>query len=353
MSSQNSTLTPSQTHTLTQLQDLTNTTRGDNSDELISVLTTVDWNVERAAEPRHSPSPITQVLTYPLHILSSLFRFIFTLLRLQNPIPYIPLLSLNPWSQGGGWDWTNLGRGELEEETGGVCANSTISSSDFTDVGDSTGIARKSRITPRHTSSSASNGTNGQPLLPLFASGSYNSILCLCSSPQNPKIEFIVLVSSEHTPDDAVFKNQTLANKELVDILSEEVLGSDEGELGRRDEEGLFICWGRDIVQDKDAYDASMKIGMTTFPFVAFVTLQGRGFSAAATGSSTTANDNPSSCDPLPPHWFLSLYLPSWKFAVKMLRYRDPNTGSTSSQRKAMKGQYLLAQESQSQQCVG
>jgi len=41
-------------------------------------------------------------------------------------------------------------------------------------------------------------------------------------------------VSSEHTPDDAVFKNQTLANKELVDILSEEVLGSEEGELMKR-----------------------------------------------------------------------------------------------------------------------
>jgi len=50
MSSQNSTLTPSQTHALTQLQDLTNTTGGDDSDELIGVLTTVDWNVERAAD---------------------------------------------------------------------------------------------------------------------------------------------------------------------------------------------------------------------------------------------------------------------------------------------------------------
>ena len=217
---------------------------------------------------------------------------------------------LNPWSRGGGWDWTNLGCGgwsgpragrggverwirELEEETGGVCANSTTSSSDFTDVGDSTGIAGPSRITPRHTSSSVSNGVNGRPLLPPFASGSYDSILRLCSSPQNPKIGFIVLVSSEHTPDDAVFKNQTLANKELVDILSEEVLGSEEGELGGRDEEGLVICWGGDVVRDKDAYDASMKIGATTFPFVVFVALQGRGFSTAATGSCTTATTTP------------------------------------------------------------
>lgn len=113
----------------------------------------------------------------------------------------------------------------------------------------------------------------------------------MCSSSQTPKVGVIILVSSEYTPDDAVFKNQTLTNSELVNILSEEVLGLDEDERGNDDEEALFICWGGDVVRDKDAYEASLKLGATTFPFVAFVALQGgRGFiSASAPGSTTTA----------------------------------------------------------------
>lgn len=48
MSSHN--LTPSQTHALSQLQDLTNTGREDDPEELIGVLTAVDWDVAKAAE---------------------------------------------------------------------------------------------------------------------------------------------------------------------------------------------------------------------------------------------------------------------------------------------------------------
>ncbi|KAF9073974.1 hypothetical protein BDP27DRAFT_1444571 [Rhodocollybia butyracea] len=308
-----SSLTTSQTHALTQLRDLTN---GGDDEVAISVLSSVDWDVERAAEmifdggqtqtqtapvpgpvpvttqgepygqryedfdvddseqgllrpnntTRQSPSIIMSLVTYPLHLLSSLFRFIFNVLRI--PIPYIPFLSLNfyrrsptPRRSGGGIErWIR----ELEEETGAVCAGSTEPSASTTSV------AGPSTLTSRHPS---------QPLklLPPFQTGSYESILRLCQS--SFRIGCIILVSSEHDSTPA-FKSNTLTNSSLIQLLLEEHV----------------ICWGGDV-RDKDAYEAALKLGATTYPFVAFVGMQpSRNFTAApgtTTAMPTTSQSTP------------------------------------------------------------
>ncbi|KIK66065.1 hypothetical protein GYMLUDRAFT_82458 [Collybiopsis luxurians FD-317 M1] len=324
-----SSLTPSQVRAVEQLRDLTN---GGDDEVAIGVLTSVDWDVERAAEmifdgqagnsktevsstpagasssqledsygrryeefdvddseqgllrPREPPrtsSSILSFITYPLHLLSSLFRFIFGILRI--PLPYIPFLSLNfyrrsaggavrgrPRAGGGIERWIR----ELEEETGAVCAGST-GSADATGVQinsvDPSAEAGPSTLTSRNASAAHS---SSQKLLPPFHLGTYDSILRLCQS--SFRIGCIVLVSAEHDST-AQFKSKTLTDSDLVQVLVDEDI----------------ICWGGDI-RDKEPYEAGLKLGATTYPFVAFVGMQpSRNFTSSSSGSTTASQSTP------------------------------------------------------------
>ncbi|KAJ3922640.1 hypothetical protein F5877DRAFT_33353 [Lentinula edodes] len=308
-------LTPSQTRALGQLRDLTN---GGDDEVAMGVLRSVDWDVQRAAEmifdgqtgaensqgrryeefdvddseqgllrPRepvsyaliHSTYPrqpisILSLITYPLHLISSLVRFIFNLLRI--PLPYIPFLSLNFYRRtpgrttvrraGGGIErWIR----ELEEETGAICAGSA-------DNVDATGVqvntsaeAGPSTLTSRHTSAT---GSGSSKLLPPFQLGTYDSILRLCQS--SFRIGCIILVSAEHDST-AEFKDTTLTNDELVQILID----------------NNIVCWGGDI-RDKEAYEAGLKLGATTYPFVAFIGMQPSRNFTSSSGSTTTASQS-------------------------------------------------------------
>ncbi|KAJ4485353.1 hypothetical protein J3R30DRAFT_3282031 [Lentinula aciculospora] len=298
-----SSLTPSQTRALSQLRDLTN---GGDDEVAMGVLVSVDWDVQRAAEmifdghvgagnsggrryeefdvddseqgllrPREPSTSVLSLITYPLHLISSLVRFIFNFLRI--PFPYIPFLSLNFYRRASGRTTVRRGGGiarwirELEEETGAVCAGSS-------GIVDATGVqvdasvdasaeAGPSTLTSRHT------GSGSNKLLPPFQLGTYDSILRLCQS--SFRIGCIVLVSAEHDST-ADFKNTTLTNNEFVQILVD----------------NNIVCWGGDI-HDKEAYEASLKLGATTYPFVAFIGMQpGRNFTSSSGSTTTTASQS-------------------------------------------------------------
>lgn len=204
------------------------------------------------ANPYRS-SPILSLLSYPFHILSSVFRFIFSILRI--PIPHFPFLSLNFYrpirprrtasSGGGGPDrWVR----ELEEETGAVC----IGSSRQAAQGITSGVAGPSTLTAR--ASSAAVHDDARKFLPDFTLGSYEETLRLCQ--KEHRIGCIILVSEEHD-DVAEFKRSTLTDPELIQILSE----------------NDFLVWGGDV-RDLEAHTAGEKLQATTYPFVAFVALQ-------------------------------------------------------------------------------
>ncbi|KAJ3829288.1 hypothetical protein EV361DRAFT_865894 [Lentinula raphanica] len=325
-----SSLTPSQASALSQLRDLTN---GGDDEVAMDVLSSVDWDIQRAAEiifdgqaggssssragssrttstttrgnledsygrryeefnvddseqgllrPREPPRQSTSVLsliTYPLHLISSLVRFIFNFLRI--PLPYIPFLSLNFYRRASGRTAVRRAGGgierwirELEEETGAICAGAS-GSVDATGVQVNPSVdtasdeAGPSVLTSRHTA----DRPGSSKLLPPFQLGTYDSILRSCQS--SFRIGCIVLVSAEHDST-AEFKSSTLTNNEFVQLLVENDI----------------ICWGGDI-RDKEAYEASMKLGATTYPFVAFIGMQpSRNFTSSSGSHSTTASQS-------------------------------------------------------------
>ncbi|SJL06638.1 uncharacterized protein ARMOST_09980 [Armillaria ostoyae] len=276
-------LTSSQLQALNQLRDLTN---GGDDDVAIGVLSSVEWDVQRAADmifgtgagsapsapSRHveqfevddsqqgvdddwpqratfpsnpRPSALVSVLTYPLHILSSIFRFIFSVLRI--PIPHIPFLSLhfyrplgNSRTSRGPDSWIR----DLEEETGAVCIGRQSQSQ-----GVASGVAGPSTLTARGGSED-----DGRKYLPDFLLGTYENTLRRCQ--KEAKIGCIVLVSEEHD-DDAEFKRTTLTDPDFVNFLTN----------------NDFIVWGGDV-RDLEAYSASEKLQASTYPFVAFVAIQ-------------------------------------------------------------------------------
>jgi len=234
-------LDPHQRHALAQLQDLTN---GGDNDVAISVLDSVGWDVQKAAdlifgtsststtsppqvssvqmesfdiddshqtEPRPRLStvsssplylfarPFLSVFAFPLHILSNVFRFIFGVLRI--PIPQFRFASLGFYrplprgprhSRRGGPDrWVR----ELEEETGAVCIGSTKGPRGISTATENAG--------PSTMTSRPRTAEDGRKLLPDFRLGSYDEVLQM--SQRDARIACIVLVSEEHD-DVAEFK---------------------------------------------------------------------------------------------------------------------------------------------------
>ncbi|KAG1781281.1 hypothetical protein EV702DRAFT_962793 [Suillus placidus] len=202
--------------------------------------------------PRSNWSFLWSLLTVPLHLVSGVLRFVFSVLRI--PIPSLPFMTTNsyhshrptsPDSRSITQRWVQ----QLEEETGACSSKRSMANAVTTsfEVGPST--------TRRHTYPPAASDDN-QKILPDFFDGSYEEVLDICQ--REGRIACVVLVSAEHD-DDADFKRSTLTDAAFVRIL----LDND------------FIVWGGDI-RDKTAWDASQKLQATTYPFVAFLALQPR-----------------------------------------------------------------------------
>ncbi|KAG2368960.1 hypothetical protein BDR07DRAFT_1348757 [Suillus spraguei] len=215
--------------------------------------------------PRSNWSFLWSLLTVPLHLMSGVLRFVFSVLRI--PIPSLPFMTTNsnsyhyhshrptsPDSRSITQRWVQ----QLEEETG-ACSSKRSMANAVT-----TGFEAGPSTTRRHTYPPAASDDN-QKILPDFFDGSYEEVLDICQ--KEGRIACVILVSAEHD-DDADFKRSTLTDAAFVKIL----LDND------------FIVWGGDI-RDKAAWDASQKLQATTYPFVAFLALQPRRHGASSGAS--------------------------------------------------------------------
>ncbi|KAF9443437.1 hypothetical protein P691DRAFT_808971 [Macrolepiota fuliginosa MF-IS2] len=310
-----SNLTDSQRQALDQLRELTN---GGSDEVSTSVLESVDWNVERAAElifgggtgnvPPALPKPVIEqfdiddsaqdqgqnrgavsqwnhgglstiytlarplfsLLTFPLHILSSVFRFIFSILRI--PVPQLRFSTLNfyrplrrPTHRGGPDRWLR----ELEEELGAVCIGRLNAPRGSTST---SGVeAGPSRLTARNNAQSDDALADGRKLLPDFVISSYEEFLRTCQ--RELKVGCVILLTEEHD-DTAEFKRATLTNPDFVRALYN----------------NNILVWGGDV-RDLEAWNASEKLQATTYPFIAFVALQPR---RAPTSSSSSRSSSSS-----------------------------------------------------------
>lgn len=203
---------------MAQLRDLTN---GGEDDVAVSMLESVDWDVQRAAElifgtapPPRPPSPpppppvvaqfdiddseqyqplaprtpnwsltLSSILSFPFQLLGTLLRFVFGVLRIPLPRPFAFNLALfrprrtPPRGDGGADRWVR----ELEEETGALCMSAHASGVDV-------GAAGPSTLTHRAPSD--------RKVLPDFTLGTYEDALRTCQ--RDIRIACIVLVSEEH-----------------------------------------------------------------------------------------------------------------------------------------------------------
>lgn len=166
----------------------------------------IDDSAQRTVQPANNTTNLLgSLLTWPLHILGSVFRFVFSVLRIR--VPHIPFLSFNFHS------WWYLGRRpaarsgprdrhhwvtELEEETGAVCigrsrASVVASGLDASGAGPSTLTSRLGAV----------EDDPNQKYLPDFTFGTYEETLKIAQ--KECRVACIVLVSEEHD-DTAEFK---------------------------------------------------------------------------------------------------------------------------------------------------
>lgn len=146
--------------------------------------------------------PLFSLLAFPLHILSSVFRFIFSVLRI--PVPQFRFSTLNfyrplrqrPSHRGGPDRWVR----ELEEELGAVSIGRLKSPRGSTST---SGVeAGPSRLTARNVQSDDLL-SEGKKLLPDFIICGYEEFLRTCQ--RELKIGCVILVTEEHD-DTAEFK---------------------------------------------------------------------------------------------------------------------------------------------------
>ncbi|KAF8816418.1 hypothetical protein BYT27DRAFT_7221451 [Phlegmacium glaucopus] len=217
--------------------------------------------------PRRRPRSLLSLLTFPFHIISSIFRFVFGFLRI--PIPQLRFMTLNfyrtrhfrPPSRGGPDRWLR----ELEEETGAISIGRLkvprgTTSSLNTELG-------QSSLTSRRQNGQTE---DGRKLLPDFTLSTYEEMLRLCQ--REIKIGCVILVSEEHD-DVPEFKRSTLTDPAFVKALSDNDI----------------IVWGGDV-RDQEAWSAAERLQATSYPFVAFVALQPRRSLASSSSSSRDAS---------------------------------------------------------------
>ncbi|PFH48584.1 hypothetical protein AMATHDRAFT_5669 [Amanita thiersii Skay4041] len=337
-------LNDDQRYALSQLRELTN---GGDDDAAINILESVGWDVQQAANlifggatgeasaagsstpsssrpksrleslelddsrqglldsddvtrgyqrQRAAPStlfiiarPILSLLAVPIHILSSVIRFIFGLLRLPVPQFHLRFTGLNFYRPIRGPRARGLGHGsgperwiqELEEETGAVCigrvknskpngggvGGGVTAASSAMDAGPSNLTARSAAV-----AGSPIDGLleDGRKVLPDFSLGTYEEMLRACK--REAKIGCVILVSEEH--DDVVeFKRSTLTDPTFVKMLYE----------------NNIVVWGGDV-RDREAWTAAEKLQATTYPFVAFLALQPRRSPPGSSNSSSNSS---------------------------------------------------------------
>ncbi|CAA7270771.1 unnamed protein product [Cyclocybe aegerita] len=301
------------------LQQLREITNGADDDVAIGVLSSVDWDVQRAAElifgtssgapnppassgtrrievfevddsgqgdleepvrPRRNSNstalavmrPFLSLFAVPLHFLSNIIRFIFGLLRI--PVPQFRFTGLNfyrplrprlrPQSRGGPDRWLR----ELEEETGAISiGRSKLPRGTTSSI--SVGGQSSSSVSSRAAQVGSGNGIveDGRKYLPDFVICGYEEMLRTCQ--REAKIGCVILVSDEHD-DTPEFKRSTLTDPAFVKILYDNDV----------------VVWGGDV-QDREAWTAAEKLQATTYPFVAFVALQPPRAPASSRSSSS------------------------------------------------------------------
>ncbi|KAK2460003.1 hypothetical protein APHAL10511_008009 [Amanita phalloides] len=232
-----------------------------------------EYRPERHAQPTSTllliARPILSLLAVPLHILSSIVRFIFGFLRIPVPQFHLRFVGLNLYRNLGGSRSSRRAVGdsgperwirELEEETGAICigrvrnprSTGRRAASSAVEAGPSSLTVRGATVSP----SIDELLDDGRKILPDFTLGTYDEMLNVCK--KEARLGCVILVSEEHD-DVPEFKRSTLTNSTLVKLLYD----------------NNVIVWGGDV-RDREAWSASEKLQATTYPFVAFVALQPR-----------------------------------------------------------------------------
>ena len=178
-----------------------------------------------------------------LHIVSALVRFLFSFFR-------IPFLRLSNLLGGGGG-------------VGGGNGTANRSQSQITEAW----IRSLEEETGASSSSSSSTSTNIYPPqkhLPAFLSTPYTSLVS--SNPH--QIICVVLLSREHD-DCTAFIHNTLTSPSFLSATS------------------TFLFWGGDV-RNKEAWQVAERLGVTTYPFVAFLALQPSRSSSSSSNSQMT-----------------------------------------------------------------
>ncbi|KAG8798693.1 hypothetical protein FRC17_007350, partial [Serendipita sp. 399] len=209
---------------------------------------------------------IFSLLTAPISItfglLASLFHYVFRVLRI--PFPRLHTLSLS-WARrsgsGGGGGGKRRGSHsddpsvvaerwvrELEEETGAVCISKAALMEAQADVDVQEEAGPSSRLTRRHPVKATT--------LPDFYIGGYDA--ALKAAEREARVLCAVITSEEHD-DMPAFRKGVLTDSEFVHALTD----------------NRVLVWGGDA-RDRDGYQAAMKLGATTYPFIAFAALYGR-----------------------------------------------------------------------------
>ena len=219
-------------------------------------------------------SLVTFPFSFSFNVLSHLFHFIFRTLRIPFPRLGSPNISFSFSSLIGrsSHPRVHLPKDpasvadrfvrELEDETGAV----TVSH------------ARASRREDEPGPSSLTTGQDvlfdpGRKLLPDFWLGSYES--ALEAATREARMLCVVLLSDEHD-DTPEFRRNVLTNPELVRVLTENEFIVWAGEIRQHE---AYQGWSSNFSQAGDDYfslAASMKLTATTYPFVAFISLQPR-----------------------------------------------------------------------------
>ncbi|KAF5310237.1 hypothetical protein D9619_010439 [Psilocybe cf. subviscida] len=278
------------------IQQLIELTNGEADEEVArSVLSSVDWDVQpfdiddshqAAVRPRQQVGrPLWTWLTLPFHLLSSIVRFIFGVLRI--PLPrfatltfYLPLSRARrgPSSSAppkGPEAWLR----QLEDETGAISVGRIRPRGSASGVASST-AASSSGAETSLTSRARAGGdedpdTDGRKRLPDFMLSSYEDFLRACQ--RDTRIGCVILVSAEHD-DVAEFKRSTLTDPALIKTL----------------QDNSILVWGGDV-RDREAWSAAEKLQATTYPFVGFIALQPQRGTRSSSLLSSTPPSNPSS----------------------------------------------------------
>jgi len=158
----------------------------------------VFWNVLQPEPSSWSfasrPASLLSFFAFPFRIISNLFRFVFSVLRI--PIPQLRFTNVNfyrpirprPNSRGGPDRWVR----ELEEETGAICIGRAKVPRRITSSGTNAG---PSTLMPRPAATIGLT-EDGRKVLPDFTFGSYEETLRTCE--REAKVGCVILVSEEH-----------------------------------------------------------------------------------------------------------------------------------------------------------